>query len=399
MVKKSPTFHYWDLVLRTELLILTFIRAHRERNFALYVECLEALMFLFFALDHYNYSRWVSVHLRDMKSLPASIKEEFQKHWVVTKTSHRFSALPIDQTHEQENAKVKSKGGIIGLTENPIALQRWMISGPEQARLLTEFESQYLESEDPEVNFRHHEEGLSTQQSYKKQVTSLVQVITGYGNPFFDDCPELLILNSRDCADESVASAVVTLETLGTDQYHKFRKEVLEDRTTPIHAPIKKNKLPLMKTPKTKGSSQSKKLAAVRSDVSLFGRLYIANQLRDGDPDVFFSHENQTYPPSLSEYGKLRKGTKSDLIKCLDTSGENEPPNQFDCALFDGAVLVHTISAASATTFKDYSETFMHFLQCEFQQVKRIDVVWDRYLPSSIKESAREKRGSGFALK
>ena len=76
MIKKSPTFLYWDMVLRIEVLVLIFIRAHRERNFLLYCETLEALMFIFFAVHHYYYSRWASVHLRDMKSLPEAVKED-----------------------------------------------------------------------------------------------------------------------------------------------------------------------------------------------------------------------------------------------------------------------------------------------------------------------------------
>ena len=62
-----------------------------------------------------------------MSSLPASIKEEFKSKWVVSKTCNKFLSIPIDQIHEQENAKVKGKGGVIGLTENPTALRRWMI--------------------------------------------------------------------------------------------------------------------------------------------------------------------------------------------------------------------------------------------------------------------------------
>ena len=37
MISKSPTFQYSDTVLKTELLGLIFVRAHRERNFLLYV--------------------------------------------------------------------------------------------------------------------------------------------------------------------------------------------------------------------------------------------------------------------------------------------------------------------------------------------------------------------------
>ena len=100
------------------MLVLIFIRAHREKNFPLYVEALNVLMFMFFAVYHYNSSRWVSVHIRDIKSLPEDVKEGFMKNWVVQKTCRRFSAIPLDQTHEQENAKVKGKRGVGGLTEN-----------------------------------------------------------------------------------------------------------------------------------------------------------------------------------------------------------------------------------------------------------------------------------------
>ena len=67
---------YWDFILRQEILILIFIRAHREKRFSLYVEVLEKLTPLFFALDHVNYSSWMPVHIHDMKSLPEPIKQE-----------------------------------------------------------------------------------------------------------------------------------------------------------------------------------------------------------------------------------------------------------------------------------------------------------------------------------
>ena len=90
-IKKSPTFHYWDTVLHLELLGLTFIRSHRDKNFPLYVESLKALVPWFFALDHPNYSRWIPVHIRDVESLPLSILEEFlrQGHWIISKTTNR----------------------------------------------------------------------------------------------------------------------------------------------------------------------------------------------------------------------------------------------------------------------------------------------------------------------
>ena len=48
------------------------------------------------------------------------------------KTNRRLSAIHIDQAHEEQNRLVKGDGGAIGLTENPAAFRRWMLSGPER---------------------------------------------------------------------------------------------------------------------------------------------------------------------------------------------------------------------------------------------------------------------------
>ncbi len=75
MCKDNPTFMYWDFISRYETLILIFVSAHRESNFQLYLQVLEQLTPLFFALDHVNYSRWMPIHIRDMKCLPDSIRD------------------------------------------------------------------------------------------------------------------------------------------------------------------------------------------------------------------------------------------------------------------------------------------------------------------------------------
>ena len=79
MVTKSPTFKYWDTTLRIEILGLTSVRAHRERDFPLYVETLKALAPWFFAIDHQNHNRRVPIHISYMREVPqrlASLSEE-----------------------------------------------------------------------------------------------------------------------------------------------------------------------------------------------------------------------------------------------------------------------------------------------------------------------------------
>ena len=90
------------------------------------------------------------------------------------------------------------------MTENPSAFRKWMVSGPEQARLLKEFEEQYQYKQSTLECGHHHEEGLAAQKTFKEEVTGLVEVFNKMGNPFLDDSDELLALDTRKVLDESV---------------------------------------------------------------------------------------------------------------------------------------------------------------------------------------------------
>ena len=85
--------------------------------------------------------------------------------------------------HEQENAKVKGKGGVIGLTENPTALHRWLTCGPDLARIVDEFESQFIPDEFSDVN-PHHTEGHASQKLLQEQTSNLIEAIPVMGIPF-----------------------------------------------------------------------------------------------------------------------------------------------------------------------------------------------------------------------
>ena len=125
----------------------------------------------------------------------------------------------------------------------------------------------------------------------------------------------------------------------------KINVNVIVDRTKPIHDTITKNSF---KSPKWKVKSKaSQQLVVQRNNTSLFGHPYIANQQCEGDPAIFFSHENQSSPPSLSEFGKIQLGQKSVLLSCSDFS--NQPPHpEFDSKVFDGAAVVHFLPTSTA---------------------------------------------------
>ena len=95
----------------------------------------------------------------------------------------------------------KRDGGAVGLTENSAQFLRWMVSGPEIARLIAEFESvqdaiKTNQSKRPDVH--HQEQVKSVQEKFQAQVRALVETMETLGNPFKEDSDDLLVLDTKD---------------------------------------------------------------------------------------------------------------------------------------------------------------------------------------------------------
>jgi hypothetical protein len=403
--KLYPMFQYWHITLQLQLTLLVFVRSVREANFLLYVESLAKLLPWFFALNHHHYARWCSVHLRDMRALhsthPDIAKAFTSGMFTVNTTGRPFSSIALDQAHEQLNARVKGVGGAVGLTENADALLRWMVAGPEVSRVISEFELPSGSESDP-CQMYHHEQTSSQQSTFVKQVESLTATLNEMGNPFVDDGSELYSIDSHTVCSSAVVQTVRTIESTGQHQCSEFLNERLLNRTVPVTAPVSRNALSLFKQSAVKKTApHNAKLAAVRNDCSLFSRLYIACQTRNGDLDTFFVHENQPNPPALSSDGNIRLGTKSDLLVCLESvvSSKQDCPT-VDAIVLDGAAIVQMLHPAQCKTFNNYAQqVFVPYICSQLNSSKRLDLVWDQYLSNSLKAVTRAKRGSGIRRK
>ena len=353
-----------------------------------------------FALDHINYARWLPVHIVDMLNLikthPGVYHEFMSGHFAVQKTNKVFSAISIDQCHEQMNKLIKGEGGAVGLTEDPQALERWMVAGPEISRLILEFETSF-QAPKPEKSNLHHEQNLNTQNKFAKDVNALVETFEELGNPFLEDNGDLVTLDTKKIMSKEVIQTVNTIEENGKKQYNKFVSERLHaTQNIPLSDTISKNNYPLFSKKSRKQQSRIKQqVKSLEMSNKLFLGLYIGCQVRGGDTKLFFERENQHFPPSLSDLGQQRQGTKSDLLVCFEQCAPSSRERiQVDAMVFDGAVTVHMLKPVGCRIFKDYIEKIYHpYIKLELNKVERLDVVWDRYFPNSLKQSAREKRG------
>ena len=105
-----------------------------------------------------------------LASTHPQLAQEFKAgNFVVHKTSWHFSALALYQAHKQANANIKADGGAIWLTEDPSALIRWMVAGPEVSRLVSLYEMEAKTNETSEHTV-HHEQTPQAQRTFPERV-------------------------------------------------------------------------------------------------------------------------------------------------------------------------------------------------------------------------------------
>ena len=82
-------------------------------------------------------------------------------------------------------------------------------------------------------------------------------------------------------------------------------------------------------------------------------------------------------------YGQVK--SQSILVEVQES--EEEPPVWFDTKILDGAAVVHLLPTINIDTFDEYANTvFISHIKKHLHTSKRVDVVWDTYITSSIKE-------------
>ena len=345
-----------------------------------------------FALDHTHYARWLSVFFQDLLELHPSLLEAFMDgKFVIRKSDHQFSCMGIDQAHEQNNKLVKIKGGAIGILDNENALLRWAVAGPILIDLC---------SDDNEMKGRTHLEDTDAfERKFRKDVESLVGAFKEIGNPFTEKIKDKLVqISSKTVMNDEASDAVKNALKTGTQQFEQFIEERLYKKEVSLHSVISKNKFNVFQDRNLSISTSKVKIATLKADRKLFSRLYIACQSRQDDLDNFFSHENHSYPVSISEYGKLRKCTsKSDFLKCLFGYGEpHEESPMVDMIVIDGAAFVNMNSPKTSQTFQDYCNKMTEKVSMISTGAQRVDMCFDVYKQDSLKLQTRESRGAGI---
>ena len=155
-------------------------------------------------IDHPNYARYTSVHLVDLFNAKQENGSAYhllkQGIFAANKTGNRFSNIHLDQNHEQLNDYLKRSGGIIGLTEDPAALKRFLVCAPLVADRCDDFKKSNGEPTQSPKNIKHHAESNFMQERFLRDKSAILETILSQGNPYNPNQKEILNIYTHEQA-------------------------------------------------------------------------------------------------------------------------------------------------------------------------------------------------------
>ena len=260
-------------------------------------------------------------------------------------------------------------------------------TGPEVSRLVAEYEV-VSGAKDATKSTSHHERTIQAQRVFLEKVGRLTNVLHDMDNPFQEESSDLLTLDTKNIAHTSVHELLRIYYERGTERFHAFLKGLESQEESLFHKPIKKNKLNFFKQQCVAIDPKHK---ALKEDCHLFSQLFISCQSRQCDLCEFFKYENQSFPAALSDNGKLHSCQKSDLVKLLQSQVMTPDTEQeVDAIIIDGSALVNSMHPSTSKTFDDYARVnVLPTIQAFSAKYKRTDIVFDVYLPPSLKSETR----------
>ena len=316
-----------------------------------------------------------------MSSLSNDAKADLLSGAHVCRHSEGAAAVSSDQFGEQTYIKQgKQAGGLKGISTNCNQVAVWIESFGVCSQVSEVMDSMYDHSEtsfDPKT--RHKEEGEHRKTLDEEDRKKILNELEKHSHPLKPSSTSLYnIFNGRVSTEEdvNVHNAVAIGEEMG--------REFANSLPTGFHKPIKK----VVKTMQGLKRGIQVKDKMVYDLHALFSRFLVVGQMRNIDISLVFQHELCPVPPSLiDEYGCLRKGNKSELVKRLGSDLLNA--RQPDVLLVDASQLLYHIVWPSSGTVADIAKGMKTRLE---RYNAETYVIFDRYDGVSAKDHERSSR-------
>lgn len=169
-------------------------------------------------------------------------------------------------------------------TQNPTALRRWMLAGPEVVNLLQDFRE---EKDDGEDLLSHHEQYKAFQQDFLAKCSGLKESFLTFSNPFLERMDNLLALDTRLFASKEGQDLLMGAKKAGGELMQSFLDTRLCSSPNALYERIPKNKCHFFITESGK-KAPIDKVKELKADMQLFAKLYLNAKTLNLDRDEFF---------------------------------------------------------------------------------------------------------------
>ena len=161
-----------------------------------------------------------------MKALPTTHLEVDNQlrngQFCVQRGQSHSGQVSLDQAIEQSvNRDTKTKGGIVGFSLNPAAVERWMINAHQRAEISRGVKD--MAGIVSKSTTAHKDCKASQMKQKEAAVQSVLATINSMENPFDRQSDGTLFnISSGSIAPDEVCNDLLTAQTTGENKFHEF---------------------------------------------------------------------------------------------------------------------------------------------------------------------------------
>ena len=224
---------FWNSYVDLVCLLLQFTRATREGNWVLHLVSVHEMLPWVFAYNRTKYARYLSVYCCEMTNLPQTHPKRnallLDGHFTVQRNSKSaFAQVAVDQTIEKTlNRDSKTSGGIVGISLNQGAVQRWVLTAHDRARTLQNCRK--MAGMYDAQNQHHKETSSPCLKKDEGDVKKVMDILESWVNPYEtrQTTDSLINIASRVKDTDDITEDILSAEKKGADAFTSFVQERL----------------------------------------------------------------------------------------------------------------------------------------------------------------------------
>ena len=398
-----PNFNSQQIFIQLVSLVKNLVAADRNGDWELHVQTVESLIPVFREFDCINYLRYGSWYLENVKKMeienPYLYRKFIQGYFVIRDKEGKFNTVSPDMKLEQTiQRSQKSSKGILGQTRKSTYVAEWELVYHEILMICNAFRnitnSNVMAHSEAVI---HHDLSGNRSEHFHENVTRLLQFMNQHGNPY--DINEPVRLHNfitKQYVNEYTKDRLLNIRKHGLEQYNQFKQERFILKQKKLSELISKVKLPsfdhqTLSQPVTVKLITKKELSQAHRDMEIAKERgeSIKNILSyDLLPtNTLFAGDSPTKPVKHTLIAQIEKNLSPEHFKF----NENSPLQT--TVVVDFMSQVRMIKMSSLKTFGEVVSTVLQRSTsvCSLQE---LHIVFDSYLPLSVKECERIRRES-----